>query len=73
MLWPEFKFGSPTFNELTFDHWVVVEAELVPIDRICLVGLFIWQVGLTAPLNYQADLDAPLGWQVNLSAEFKCG
>lgn len=72
MIWPSFQFGEPQFNELTFDHWVVVEAELVPLDRVCLTGPFVWEVRLSAPFNYQADLIAPLGWQVNLTAEFKC-
>lgn len=72
MIWPDFKFGSPTFNELTFDHWIVVTAELVPIDRICVAGPFIWEVRLSAPQTYQLDLAAPLAWQVNLMSEFKC-
>ena len=72
IFWPDFKQGSPTFNELTFDHWIVVEAELVPLDRVCIAGPFIWEVRLSASLIYQLDLAAPLAWQVNLTSEFKC-
>lgn len=72
MIWPDFKFNASLFNELTFNHWLVVEAVLVPLDRVCLTGPFVWEVRLSAPLNYQLDLVAPLAWQVNLMSEFKC-
>lgn len=61
MIWLDWTFNSPQFGELTFDHWIVVEAVLVPIDSVCLTGKFVWQ----------ADLSSEFGGLVNVSTVFE--
>lgn len=73
MVWPDFKFGSPSFNELTFDHWIVVAAELVPIDRTCVAGPFVWEVRLNGSFDYAVTLTVPLAWQIRVAADLDCG
>ncbi len=68
MLWPDFKFGSPTFNELTFDHWIIVESNAIVMA--CLAGRFPILLGLAAdypslrvmiaPMTSLASLSGPL-------------
>jgi hypothetical protein len=77
-LWPDFKFGTPLFNDLTFDHWMVVEAVLVPIDSVCLSSTFIWQVELLSEFNSVEVavvefcgvelLSAEFSWEVSTTA-----
>jgi hypothetical protein len=63
MLWPDFKFGSPTFNELTFDHWIIVESN--SIVMACLTGRFPVLLGLAADYPSLNVLIAPM---VSISA-----
>jgi hypothetical protein len=58
MLWPDFKFGSPTFNELTFDHWIIVESN--SIVMACLPGRFPVLLGLAADYPSLNVLIAPM-------------
>lgn len=70
ILWPSFQFNSPQFNELTFDHWLVVEAQLVPIDEFCVSGALVWEVRLEVELGLEVGLIAALTGQVELAASF---
>lgn len=58
MLWPDFKFGSPTFNELTFDHWIIVESN--SIVMACLAGRFPVLLGLAADYPSLRVMIAPM-------------
>ncbi len=58
MLWPDFKFGSPTFNELTFDHWIIVESN--SIVMACLTGRFPVLLGLAADYPSLRVMIAPM-------------
>lgn len=70
MIWPDWTFNSPLGNELTFDHWLVVEAEPVPIDEFCVSGPFVWEIRLEAELGFEVRLMAALADQVELAAPF---
>lgn len=58
MLWPDFKFGSPTFNELTFDHWIIVESNAIVMA--CLTGRFPVLLGLAADYPSLRVMIAPM-------------
>lgn len=70
MIWLDWTFNAALGNELTFDHWLVVEAELVPIDRLCLSRPFVWEVRLEADLGFEVRLMAALGDRLALAAPF---
>lgn len=71
MLWPDFKFGGPQFNEATFDHWVVVEAVRVPIDQFCLAGRFLWAVALSSSFTAESNLVSAYSFECPLGADFQ--
>lgn len=68
----DFKFNGSLFNEPTFDHWIVVAAELVPLDPVCLTGPFTWEIQLEGPFTNAIEMEAPFNWQKELVAEFNC-
>lgn len=70
ILWPSFQFNSPQFNELTFDHWLVVEAQLVPIDEFCVSGALVWEVRLEVEMGLEVGQTAALAERVELAAAF---
>lgn len=58
MLWPDFNFGAPQFNDLTFNHWLIVESN--SIVMACLTGRFPILLGLAADYPSLRVMIAPI-------------